>query len=100
MPLKYKEDLEGYKQELQNDKYLQHKELRVQAVERMIEKIGSKVNVPEYGTGVIVAFEVFKEHWAETRYLIEITDNTAKPILKSLFPDNRMAFWMKDFTFI
>ena len=98
--IKNKTELEDYLQKLKDDKYLQNAPIKISRVENAIKLFGKKVNVPEYGKGKIVAIEVFKEYWAEQRYLIEITENTAKPILKSMFPDNIMAFWLKDFTII
>jgi hypothetical protein len=64
------------------------------------ELIGSKVSNKEYGIGYIRAIETFPCGLAESRYIIEITENTNKPILKSLFPDNKMAFWKREFTII
>ena len=98
--VKSKQELEDWRTELLNDKYYQHKELKNTQIDELLPLFGKKVNVPEYGTGVIVSVEVFKEYWGTHRFLIEITDNTAKPILKSMFPDNIMAFWDREFTVI
>lgn len=98
--IKDRKALEEYREELRHDKYVNHRELRIGAIDRALKQINQKVDVPEYGEGVIVAFEVFKESWAEQRYMIKITNNTAKPILKSLFPDDTMAFWRREFTII
>jgi|TARA_R110000803_G_scaffold133748_2_gene200905 hypothetical protein len=59
--------------------------------------IGRKVSNKEYGIGYIRAIETFPHSSTESRYIIEIIDNTGKPILKSLFPDNKMAFWKREF---
>ena len=63
-----------------------------------LDRIGEMVSVPEYGEGIIRGVEIFPGTTSEERYIIEITENYAKPILKSLFPDNKMAFWNREFT--
>ena len=62
-----------------------------------LDLIGKRVFNKEYGFGYIRAVELFPGTTTEERYIIEITDNIYKPILKSLFPDNKMGFWKREF---
>ena len=65
-----------------------------------LDLIGEKV-VVEHGEGVIVAVELFPTTRSVTseRYLIKITNNTGKEILKSLFPKNELCYWKREITF-
>lgn len=64
-----------------------------------LDLIGSNVTT-EHGNGVIVGVELAPTTNDFTeRYLIEITDNNGKPILKLLFPDNKLCYWKREITF-
>ena len=65
-----------------------------------LDDIGKKVLVSEYGYGYIRGLEMFPGTSTEPRYIIEITDNIYKPVLKSLFPDNKLAFWKREFNLV
>lgn len=56
-----------------------------------LDLIGKRVYNSEYGYGYIRGVELFKGSNL-SRYIVEITENTKTPILKSLFPDNKLAF--------
>ena len=63
-----------------------------------LDLIGSEVNTL-HGAGVIIAVELFPTTPVNlARYLIEIKDNSGEEILKSLFPDNRLCYFRKEFT--
>jgi len=64
-----------------------------------LDLIGEFVTT-EHGSGVIIAVELAPTTNITTeRYLIEITNNSGREILKSLFPDNKLAYWMREITF-
>jgi hypothetical protein len=56
-----------------------------------LDLIGKRIYNSEYGYGYIRGVELFKGSNL-SRYIVEITENINKPILKSLFPDNKMGF--------
>jgi hypothetical protein len=56
-----------------------------------LDLIGKRVYNKEYGYGYIRGVELFKGSHL-SRYFVEITENIGKPILTSLFPDNKMGF--------
>ena len=52
----------------------------------------------EHGVGYVCGFDLPRSRaW---RFMIKITDNTKKPILKSLFPDNILGYWVKEVKFL
>lgn len=52
----------------------------------------------EHGTGFVCGFDLPRSRvWS---LMIEITENSGKPILKSMFPDNRMRYDLKEVTFL
>ena len=64
-----------------------------------LDLIGSKVTT-EHGNGVVIGVELAPTtNYFTERYFIEITNNTGKPILKSLFPDNKLCYWKREITF-
>lgn len=56
-----------------------------------LDLIGKRVYNKEYGYGYIRGVELFKGSNLY-RYVVEISKNINKQILKSLFPDNKMGF--------
>jgi len=65
-----------------------------------LDDIDKTVSVPEYGIGIITGVELFPGTQSECRFIIEITENTAKPVLLSMFPDSKMAFHKREFKII
>lgn len=61
--------------------------------------IGREVKV-EHGTGKIVSIETFPLSKTDNRYGIKIEDNSGKPFLKSLFPDNVLYYWIREVEFL
>ena len=52
----------------------------------------------EHGKGFVCGFDLPRSRaWS---LMIEITENTGKPILKSMFPDNRMRYNLNEVTFL
>jgi len=68
--------------------------------DKRLDNIGKTVEV-EHGTGKIVAVELFPTSFKSNafRYLVEITNNHGKEVLKSLFPNNRLCYWADEITF-
>ncbi len=66
-----------------------------------LDYIGKRIYNSEYGYGYVRGVELFNT-WNQglCRYIVEITENIHKPILKSLFPDNKMAFNLEEIKFI
>ena len=65
-----------------------------------LDLIGSEVQT-EHGIGTIKAVELSPTTFnISERYLIEITNNNGKEILKPLFPDNKMCYQRREFTLI
>ena len=67
--------------------------------ELTLSPIGRRVYVPEYGFGFVKNLEVFPCGSTSTRFGIVITDEINKIVLKSLFPDNLMYFWSREFVY-
>lgn len=64
-----------------------------------LDLIGEEVET-EHGLGTIVAVELAPTTlYFTARYIVEITDNYGIEILKSLFPDNRLAYYKKELVF-
>jgi len=52
----------------------------------------------KHGTGVVCGFDLpSSRSW---RLIIKITENTGEPILKSLFPDSKLRYCLKEVTFL
>lgn len=66
--------------------------------------IGEEVTVG-HGEGYIIGVEYFKKgRWSDIqyyagRYVIKVTNNIGKPILKSLFPNNELCYNIDEIEF-